>query len=142
MTIPCQVPKGKGVTTIPQGSRFTAKFRIPKCYAPQFVGEDIVYSPNKYRETEGIKVGILQTLLLMLNVILLVEFALLRTGFSVKKVLSTATMILQQEGFMSMVDSRRFTAGIMKVFHCRQILQVLCLSLRLMMELRLIRFKE
>ena len=30
------------------------KFRIPKCHA-SYLDEEIVYSPNKYRETEGIK---------------------------------------------------------------------------------------
>jgi hypothetical protein len=31
------------------------KFHIGKCRAPVMQDEDIVYSPNKYRETEGIK---------------------------------------------------------------------------------------
>lgn len=33
----------------------TVKLREGKCRAPGEPGEDIVYSPNKYRETEGIK---------------------------------------------------------------------------------------
>jgi hypothetical protein len=31
------------------------KFQHGKCLAPRKVDEDIVYSPNKYRETEGVK---------------------------------------------------------------------------------------
>lgn len=31
------------------------KLPLPKCHAPLTEGEDIVYSPKKYRETEGIK---------------------------------------------------------------------------------------
>ena len=45
--------KGEGVTTIPRGSTLTVKVRRWKCHTPY--GEEIVYSPNKYRETEGIK---------------------------------------------------------------------------------------
>nr|DAF05430.1 MAG TPA: hypothetical protein [Bacteriophage sp.] len=30
------------------------KFPIPKCHA-SYLDEEIVYSPNKYRETEGIQ---------------------------------------------------------------------------------------
>jgi len=36
-------------------SSFTVKFRIAKRH-PSYWEDDIVYSPNKYRETEGIKV--------------------------------------------------------------------------------------
>ena len=44
----------ESVTTIPRGSRFKVQFPIPKCHA-SYMDEEIVYSPNKYRETEGIK---------------------------------------------------------------------------------------
>jgi hypothetical protein len=54
MPIPCQASKEEGVTTIPQGSSFYVKFVVAKCHA-SFMDEDIVYSPDKYRETEGIK---------------------------------------------------------------------------------------
>ena len=32
-----------------------AKFRIHKCHAALWEADDVLYSPNKYRETEGIK---------------------------------------------------------------------------------------
>ena len=40
------------------------KLQMWKCRAPLIVDEDIVYSPNKYRETEGTKEIGLRALLL------------------------------------------------------------------------------
>ena len=56
MTILCQATLNwvEGATTIPQGSTFKLKLLIWKC-CTSYRDEDMVYSPIKYRETEGIK---------------------------------------------------------------------------------------
>ena len=56
MSILCQASNTEeGQTTILKRSRSKVKFLAPKCHAPLIEGDDIVYSPDKYRETEGIK---------------------------------------------------------------------------------------
>ena len=55
MIIQCQAAYAEGVTTRVITRTVSVKFRHGKCLAPLNVDEDIVYSPNKYRETEGVK---------------------------------------------------------------------------------------
>ena len=65
MKILCQASNTEeGATTILRRSRGEVKILAPKCHAPLIEGDDIVYSPNKYRETEGIK-EIFQLLVLL-----------------------------------------------------------------------------
>lgn len=55
MITQCQAAYAEGVTTRADARTALVKFRCGKCLAPLIVDEDIVYSPKKYRETEGIK---------------------------------------------------------------------------------------
>ena len=55
MITQCQAAYAEGVTTRVITRTALVKFRRRKCLAPLNVDEDIVYSPNKYRETEGVK---------------------------------------------------------------------------------------
>ena len=55
MTTQCRAAYAEGVTTRAFARTAQVKFLCGKCLAPLNVDEDIVYSPNKYRETEGIK---------------------------------------------------------------------------------------
>ena len=43
----------ESVTTIPSGSSLQVRFLQAKRRAPVLQGDDIVYSANKYRETDG-----------------------------------------------------------------------------------------
>ena len=55
MTIQCQAVNAEGVTTRVITRTVLVKLQYGKRLAPLYVDEDIVYSPNKYRETEGMK---------------------------------------------------------------------------------------
>lgn len=55
MITQCQAAYAEGVTTRADARTILVKFQYRKCLAPLIVDEDIVYSPNKYRETEGAK---------------------------------------------------------------------------------------
>ena len=55
MITQCQAEYAEGVTTRANARTILAKFQYGKYLAPPIVDEDIVYSPNKYRETEGVK---------------------------------------------------------------------------------------
>ena len=55
MITQCQAAYAEGVTTRVLTRTVSVKLRHRKCLAPLDVDEDIVYSPNKYRETEGTK---------------------------------------------------------------------------------------
>ena len=55
MITQCQAAYAEGVTTRVITRTVSVKLRHGKCLAPLNVDEDIVYSPNKYRETEGVK---------------------------------------------------------------------------------------
>ena len=45
----------EGVTTIPKGSRIAIDTQFEAVRLKIYFEYEIVYSPNKYRETEGIK---------------------------------------------------------------------------------------
>ena len=55
MITQCQAAYAEGVTTRTNVRTILVQFQYGKCLAPLIVDEDIVYSPNKYRETEGVK---------------------------------------------------------------------------------------